>query len=285
MWPWGEADTGTALRYEAVAAGDFEALLALRLRAMRPSLEALGRFDPERGRQRLAQGFAPAFMRQLMVGDERVGFTTLRPAGDGLSLELVHLYLEPAWQGRGLGARVLDRAKARADLARLPLTVEALQRSDANRFYRRHGFVEVAHSDWDIRYRREPQADPLAVVRALWSCMEARDWPGAQALLHSELQARWWASGERFHGAAAYIAVQAQYPEGWSLHPVSLDALDDGRVLAFVRVAHPPHTFLVQQCARVRDGLVTAADELWATCEAPPAWRTPERFAGLERLS
>ena len=46
MWPTPDA----GLRYEPVRAGDFEALLALRIRALQPSLEALGRFSPERAR-------------------------------------------------------------------------------------------------------------------------------------------------------------------------------------------------------------------------------------------
>lgn len=282
MWPQPEEGP----RFEPVAAADFEAMVALRIRAMRPSLEALGRFDAERARQRLAEGFAPAFMRHIVVGGERVGFTTLRPIEQGLAIELDHLYIEPSHQGRGLGTWVVDWAMSQADLRQLPLVVEALMGSDANRFYQRHGFIEEQRGEWDIRYRRQPQADPLAVVRVLWARFEARDWAGARALLHDDLRVRWWASGERMNHADAFIALQAEYPEGWSIHPMRLEPLDDGRVLAFVRVEHPPNgTFLVQQRVRVRDGRIAEGDELWATCEAPPSWRTPERFPGLERLA
>ncbi len=38
--------------FAAVEAEDFEALLALRVAVMRPSLEALGRFDLTRARER-----------------------------------------------------------------------------------------------------------------------------------------------------------------------------------------------------------------------------------------
>lgn len=281
-WP----EPGDSLRLEPVAAADFEAMVALRIRAMRPSLEALGRFDPERARQRLAEGFVPALMRHIVQGGERIGFTTLKPVDDGRALELDHLYIEPVHQGRGVGAWAVDRAKSLADLARLPLLVEAVKGSEANHFYRRHGFVETGQGAWDVQYRREPQADPLAVAQALWSRFQARDWTGARALLHDDLEVRWWASGERFRGADGFVAVQAAYPEGWSLHPMAFDTLDDGRVRAFVRVEHPPlGVFLVQQTLRVRDGRIAAGDELWATCEPPPDWRTPQRFAGLERLA
>lgn len=280
-WP----EPGASLRLEPVAAADFEAMVALRIRAMRPSLEALGRFDPERARQRLADGFAPAFMRHIVRGGERLGFMTLRPRPDGTALELEHLYIEPAHQGRGIGAWALDVARSRADLARLPLLVEALQGSAANRFYERHGFAEVGQGEWERRYRREPQADPLAVVKALWARFEARDWAGARRLLHDDLIVRWWASGERFVGGDCFIAIQIGFPEGWHIHPMAFDTLDDGRVQAFVRVEHPPHgVYLVQQTVRVRDGRIAEGDELWATCEPPEPWRTPERFAGLELM-
>lgn len=282
MWPL--PDEGP--RFEPVAASDFEAMLALRIRAMRPSLEALGRFDPDRARRVLTEGFAPAFMRHIVVGGERVGFTTLRPVEQGLAIELDHLYIEPAHQGRGIGAWVVDCAKSRADLLQLPLVVEALKDSDANRFYARHGFVESSRGEWDIQYRRRPQANPIAVVRELWARFEAREWAAAQALVHDDATVHWWASAERLTTAQAFIAVQAEYPEGWTIHPMRFEPMDDGRVLAFVRVEHAPHgTFLVQQRVRVRDGRIAAGDELWATCAPPPDWRTPERFPGLERLA
>jgi GNAT superfamily N-acetyltransferase len=281
-WP----EPGASLRLEPVAAADFEAMAALRIRAMRPSLEALGRFDPTRARERLAAAFAPAFMHHLVRGGERLGFMTLRPLPDGSALGLEHLYVDPAHQGQGVGAWALDVAKSRADLARLPLVVEALKGSAANRFYRRHGFAEVGQGEWELHHRREPQADPLAVVKAMWDRFEARDWAAARTLLHDELVVRWWASGERFVGADCFIAIQIGFPEGWHIHPMSFDTLDDGRVRAFVRVEHPPHgVYLVQQTVRVRDGRIAEGDELWATCEPPEPWRTPERFAGLERLA
>lgn len=276
MWP--AADDSPRLL--PVVASDFESLLALRIRAMRPSLEALGRFSPERARERFAARFAPAFMHHLVLGGERAGLATLRATDDALVLD--HLYIEPTHQRHGLGAWVLDWARARADLRQVPLFAEVLQGSDANRFYARHGFVEVERSAFDITYRRAPCAEPVSVLRALWACFQARDWAGARQLVHDDLHIDWWASGEALTTGDAFIAVNAEYPQGWSIHPMHFAALDDGRALSFVRVEHPPHgTFLVQSVVRVRDGRIAHGHELWSTCEAPPAWRTPARFPGL----
>ena len=55
-----------SLAFAAVQAEDFEALLALRMAAMRPSLEAMGRFDPARARER----FAGQFIRTPCAGSK-----------------------------------------------------------------------------------------------------------------------------------------------------------------------------------------------------------------------
>jgi ribosomal protein S18 acetylase RimI-like enzyme len=85
-----------------------------------------------------------------------VGLLTLRPVADALVLD--HLYVEPKAQGQGLGAWALDWVKAQADSRQLPVSLSALRESAANRFYQRHGFVEVGRSEFDIDYRRMPAA-------------------------------------------------------------------------------------------------------------------------------
>ena len=91
-----------ALRYPAVSEADFEDLLALRIAAMRESLERLGRFDPERARSRLRATFRPEYTRAIELEGKRVGFYALRPDGDGLRLD--HLYLHPSSQARAWAA-------------------------------------------------------------------------------------------------------------------------------------------------------------------------------------
>ena len=54
-----------------VVASDFEALLALRLRAMRESLTHLGRYDEGRARVRLAEAFAPHSTHHIEVQGQR----------------------------------------------------------------------------------------------------------------------------------------------------------------------------------------------------------------------
>lgn len=147
-----DAPAAGALRDAPVGEADFDALLAIRIEAMRDSLERLGRFDPERARARLRATFRPDHTWFIERDGARIGFYALRPDGDGLRLD--HLYVVPAAQGLGVGGQVLGRLLRDADLRGLPVRVGALRGSDSNRFYRRHGFEPVAESEWDIDYLR-----------------------------------------------------------------------------------------------------------------------------------
>ena len=142
------------ITYEPAAADDLDALVELRIEAMRESLQRLGRFDPARARERFASSFDPAHTRHVLVNGARVGFVVVKPHAEGLLLD--HLYLRPAQQGQGIGGSVLADVLADADARHLPVHVGALRESASNRFYTRHGFHQVGESEWDIYYRRNP---------------------------------------------------------------------------------------------------------------------------------
>jgi len=274
------ADAKTlAFQFEVARAEDFEALLALRLRAMRQSLSDLGRYDEQRARERLAAGFQPAATRHIVVDGRRVGFMVLKRLSHALRLD--HFYIDPDAQRRGIGSAVLRQVCEQADAELLPIELVALKGSDANRFYLRHGFVEVGEGEWDIDYLREPTTPSVRAVRSLWAAFQARDWAAARALMLPALQATWWTSGERIDGAEAFIAVNARYPEGWAIQLIELAHLQDGRVLSVVRVDHAPNRYFATSLFRVDDGRIAGIDEYWATVELPPAWRTPQAIAGL----
>ncbi|WP_422015398.1 GNAT family N-acetyltransferase [Roseateles sp.] len=137
-----------------VADADFEAMFALRMEALRDSLERLGRFDPAASRARFLAQFMPACMRHLCVAEERVGYFTLMPCERTLHLQ--HLYVKPGWQGQGIGAWVIEHIKQQAHAAGKAITLGALRGSRANDFYLRHGFEQVRELDFDIEYRWVP---------------------------------------------------------------------------------------------------------------------------------
>jgi GNAT superfamily N-acetyltransferase len=136
------------------APGDAETLVRMRIDAMRQSLERIGRFDPERARARFLASFEPAWCRFVVVDDQPAGFVQVKPAEGYLALE--HLYIVPGYQGRGIGAAVLESILADANTQSMPVKLGALRESDSNRFYRRHGFVQVDETEWDIYYVKAP---------------------------------------------------------------------------------------------------------------------------------
>jgi GNAT superfamily N-acetyltransferase len=61
----------------------------------------------------------------------------------GLCAEIESMHVHPDWRGRGIGGLLVEAAVARADAAgcfRVQLTSN-LARTDAHRFYERHGFT------------------------------------------------------------------------------------------------------------------------------------------------
>lgn len=142
-----EPDQSGELSFAPVGAADFEPMHELRMRAMRESLERVGRFDPQRSRERLAAGFQPEHMHHICRGSERIGFLTLLPEGEAFNLQ--HLYVDPDAQGEGAGAWAMAWVQSHGRDVRL----SALKQSRANGFYQRHGFIQIGEEEFDIQYR------------------------------------------------------------------------------------------------------------------------------------
>lgn len=142
------------LEFESTHPEHVDELVRVRIRAMRDSLTSIGRFDPERARERFVAGFNPDYTRFINFGGLRVGFLVVKPEANGLQLD--HLYIEPEYQGRGIGGKVLQSIFVTADEMGLPISVIALRGSDSNRFYQSHGFKYRDETEWDIHYVRIP---------------------------------------------------------------------------------------------------------------------------------
>ncbi|MEU5476670.1 GNAT family N-acetyltransferase [Streptomyces mirabilis] len=99
----------------------------------------------------------PQYETWVAVTDSVVGLLVLNGA------ELKQLYLDPAWRGCGLGDRFMSLAKQRQPDGLALRTFQVNQ--SAQRFYERHGFIEIERTDGlrnderepDIRYVWQPQ--------------------------------------------------------------------------------------------------------------------------------
>jgi len=140
------------ISFGEVSAGDFDEVLELRIAAMKESLQRVGRFDPERSRERLTNSFHPQFSSFILLDAGRVGFHTFRPGDEGFHLD--HLYIHPLCQGLGIGSYVMSVLISHAREKRKPIRLGALRDSGANAFYERHGFKKISEEEWDIHYVR-----------------------------------------------------------------------------------------------------------------------------------
>jgi GNAT superfamily N-acetyltransferase len=138
------------LNYITADLDDGAFLAELRVRAMQPSLEAIGRFDPVRARARFLESYSASKTKKIVVGDDVVGFFVVEDRGDHLWLD--HLYIDPKHQGLGFGANVLKYIKVLAKENHLSVRLGALRGSQSNQFYQTHGFVKTTEEEWDIYY-------------------------------------------------------------------------------------------------------------------------------------
>ncbi|MDP4501251.1 GNAT family N-acetyltransferase [Nonomuraea turcica] len=135
---------------------DVEGVAELRAVVMRPDLERLGRYDEQRVRQRLRDGFTPAHTWMIEVDGAPAGCVALRPTKTAYWLE--HFYLDPDSQGRGIGSAVLSRLLERCDREDAVVRLNVLQGSSARRLYERHGFTVESEDAVDVFMVRRPSS-------------------------------------------------------------------------------------------------------------------------------
>ena len=135
-------------------AQDIFELAEIRLRSMRESLERIGRFDPDRARNRLIESYDYQSTTKIFSHGELAGFYSLVVKSEHYSLD--HFYLLPECQNRGIGGIVLSRIQAIAFKHQRSIRLGALKESRSNAFYIRHGFSPVSEAEWDIYYEWHP---------------------------------------------------------------------------------------------------------------------------------
>ena len=135
-----------------VGEADFEPLLAIRIEVMREHLERVFRYKPSRARRIFRQHFDEPGLRLILVNDKRAGCVAFRVGREEIRLD--SFYLTARYHNRGLGTKILNVLLAEADALGLPVRLEVLRGSPADRFYERHGFAKLGEDDVEVRYAR-----------------------------------------------------------------------------------------------------------------------------------
>lgn len=131
-------------------AEDIDRLVDLKVAVMRGELERLGRYTPERAREKFVARFSPERTRLIDLDGRFAGCVTV--TDHGAHVEIEHLYLTPACHGSGLGSRIMGVLMDEARALGKPIRLTVLNGSPANRFYQRLGFVETERDPIDIQY-------------------------------------------------------------------------------------------------------------------------------------
>jgi GNAT superfamily N-acetyltransferase len=139
-------------RFGPVSEADFEPLLALRIEVMRPHLERVGRFTPERSRAVFRGHFDEPGLRLILVGNDVAGCVGFRDGPEFVTLD--SFYLAARFQNTGLGSRIFKALLAESDASGKPMRLEVLKQSPADRFYLRHGFAPISEGAHDVMFER-----------------------------------------------------------------------------------------------------------------------------------
>ena len=137
-------------RLRPVAEADFEPLLSLSIRVLRADLERLGRFKPELRRERFRTAFHPATLSAIEVAGVCAGCIGAQPRPDHLHIHA--FYVQPEFQGRGLGAAAL--AQVTGQYPGMPVRIEVLKGSAALGFWQEQGFGPSGEQEFDLLLER-----------------------------------------------------------------------------------------------------------------------------------
>ena len=114
---------------------------------------------------------------------------------------------------------------------------------------------------------------PGALARELWRLFDEARFAEVEPLLAPAFVCEWPQTGERFRGAANFIAVQENYPGRWRC-TVEHMIESGGEAVTRTRVSDgKTHTFALS-FFEIRAGLIYRLTEFWADPYEAPSWRT-----------
>lgn len=153
-----QPEAGTLeIRLRLATAADFEFLFGLNMATMRDYAEQVyGPKDEASHRQFFTERFRPASIQVVVVDGQDAGMLQLEPASCGVGL--VNVRVAPAYQRRGIGARLIAEVLQDAHAHGQSVSLRVFKVNPARRLYVRLGFVVVGETTTHYLMEARPPA-------------------------------------------------------------------------------------------------------------------------------
>lgn len=155
-----DADTLSALETVGISLrpatdADFENLFDLNMATMRVYAEQVyGPRNEAEHRQIFRERFRPASTQIVVIDGVDAGMLHLEPDGD--SVHLANIRVAPAYQGRGIGTRLIVAVQQDAHAHGRSVALRVFHGNPARFLYERLGFVVVGDSETHILMESRP---------------------------------------------------------------------------------------------------------------------------------
>jgi ribosomal protein S18 acetylase RimI-like enzyme len=146
-------DVSTPVTFRPASANDFEYCKRLYFDEMRSIIDEF-KLDRVAQAASFEQQWEHAQVRILMKGGQDVGWMQAFPREDGLFL--AQLFVEGAFQGRGIGTQAMHQIIADAAAAGQAVCLDVVKINRALRLYERLGFRVTGEEARKVYMRREP---------------------------------------------------------------------------------------------------------------------------------
>jgi ribosomal protein S18 acetylase RimI-like enzyme len=139
------------------ARDDYDFLWALLVDTLRPYVEATWGWDEAYQRTRFRDHFDPAPQDIILADGVAVGVFRVERRED--SIFLSNIGITPAYQGLGIGTRLIQDLLEEGQSMGVPVELQVLRVNPARDLYERLGFGIVGESETHWEMRREPAPD------------------------------------------------------------------------------------------------------------------------------
>ena len=146
-------DVSTPVTFRPASVEDFEYCKRLYFEGMQRIIDEL-KLDPIAQAASFGQQWEHAQVRILMKGGQDVGWMQTFPREDGLFL--AQLYIDGAFQGRGIGTQAMHHLIGEAAAAGQAVCLDVVKINRALRLYERLGFRITGEEERKFYMRRDP---------------------------------------------------------------------------------------------------------------------------------